>query len=694
VSTTQPPAAPSSALAIAVGLVLLVGAALPMHWGLLPAVVAFVLALALGWSRLRRRGAIDWAVLLGARRPVVRWAVLGATVFTAVVVASVCAQGVAAIAVAQPGSIAAIALVLVVALVGGWVGPSRAAAIALAVTAALLVPLVALFGARYEADGAEARGWAQSGPIHGIHPFQTTAVIVDGYGPFDLPINDYVEPLGGRGYDPTTFAAAIERSLHAIAEVHFADGPARARMAFADAKASAVTTEPVLERLDRPSTEATHPRFWVQSGTTGQRSRVEFVCPGRRDDPRGPQPETPMQRMCPDKYANEASAGLGVTGRWPGYAEIRGNERVGLAQLFGWTRSDDAIGRAHVRWEVRIGAWIVIAIAIAIAVRVGARAYGSASIVGVIAVPLVALLAVVVIVAGVGATDVASIPAIARAPRWMSLWHAPTWIAALAWPAALGLALWVEPAAPQDPARRDFVGSRAHVWLLGAVAIASTVLLVATDLDATRWAVPDLGGSVTALPFEDFTIALADRFGERLGLDILQIEAIVGALVGSLLALACVAVLGVVGTAALAVFRAAPASDGVELRARLVVVATAVLCLALVVSRKTEGGSALIPVAMAAAWVLGSTMDEIRRRGPTARTGPTVSRATVLLAWMALGVALAVQGGALASPEDPLRLLYGLLGLVAVALPIAVLLPDREPVATAGSPGSPALDSA
>ena len=35
-----------------------------------------------------------------------------------------------------------------------------------------------------------------------------------------------------------------------------------------------------------------------------------------RIDPRGPQGETVMNRMCPDKYASEASAGLGVTGRW------------------------------------------------------------------------------------------------------------------------------------------------------------------------------------------------------------------------------------------------------------------------------------------------------------------------------------------------------------------------------------------
>ncbi len=659
-SSTDSPAI-SSPAALVVGLAVLAGVTLPLHWGSVPAFAVLALALALAWRRVLRRGTESWSVLLAARRPVARAAVLGATVFAGLVGASLCAQGVGAIAVAQPAAIGAIGLVVGAALVVPW---TRAVGPVLAVLVAVAVPVVAVLGARYEASGPEARGWMESGPIHGIHPFQTTAVIVDGYGPFDLPINDYVEPIGGRGYDPEALADAMERSLHAIAEVHFADGPARARMAFAGATAEAVWTDPVRERLDRDPTETEHWRFWVQSGTTGQRSRVEFVCPGRRDDPRGPQPESPMHRMCSDKYANEASAGLGVTGRWPGYAEFRGNERVGLSRLFGWTRSDDAEGRALVRTEVLVGAWILLAVGLALAWRAGRG--GSA--ISFLAVPLVAMLVVVVVVAGAAQSDVAKIPLVARAPAWVSPWHLPAWIGALAWPAALGLAAWI------DPRRAGAEPWRRLAWIAGGLAAAITLAIVATDLDARAWVVPDR--SSDGVPFEGLVAGLADRWAAASSgaLDVLEREAIVGALLGSVLALACLAIVGAVGTAARAAFAAAQTGAW----PRVVLVATTVLAGALAVSRKTDGGSALIPAAMAAAWVLGCTLDEIRRRGPTPAAGPSFARAVVLLAWIALGVLVVVQSGALSGPWDFWRTLYGVSGLVATVLPLVVLVPDRR----------------
>jgi hypothetical protein len=662
-----------------VGLAVLVGVALPMHWGWVPAFGVLALALVVGGARLLRRGREPWSALLAARPPLVRVAVLGATAFAGLVGATVCAQGVAAIAVAQPAAIGAIVLVVVAAIVVPW---TRGAAPFVALAVVIAVPILAFVGARFEARGAEARGWMQSGPIHGIHPFQTTAVIIDGYGPFDLPINDYVEPIGGRGYDPIALAAAIEHSLHAIAEVHFAHGPERARKAFAGASAGAVSTAPVQERLDREPTETEHWRFWVQSGTTGQRSRVEFVCPGRRDGPRPAPPESPMHRMCPDKYANEASAGLGVTGRWPGYAEFRGNERVGLSRVFGWTRSDDAIGRGLVRNEVLFGAWTLLAIAVALAWRARGRRAGTTWL----AVPLVGVLAVVVVLAGAGQSDVAHIPAFARAPAWIAAWHLPLWLGALAWPAASGLAAWIE---PRGDGRRET--ARSLGWIVGALAIAITAVIVATDLDVHAWAVPDRSYDGGALPLADLVAGVADRWhaSSPEWLDILEREAIVGALVGSVLALACIAFVGVVGTAARAVLGAE--RTGGVLASQLVLVATTVLAGALAVSRKTDGGSALIPAAMAAAWVLGCTLDEIRRRGPAAAAGPSVARAAVLVAWIALGVLLVLQSGALSGPWDFWRTLYGVCGLVATALPLAVLLPDRRGGAgteAANGPGS------
>jgi hypothetical protein len=92
---------------------------------------------------------------------------------------------------------------------------------------------------------------------------------------------------------------------------------------------------------------------------------------------------------------------------------------------------------------------------------------------------------------------------------------------------------------------------------------------------------------------------------------------------------------------------------------------------------------------MAAAWVLGSTLDEIRRRGPTPGAAPSLLRAMVLVGWIALGVALALQGGSVWAPKDVLRMLYGVFGLLAVVLPVAVLVPDREPVSQPSTPESP-----
>jgi hypothetical protein len=201
-----------------------------------------------------------------------------------------------------------------------------------------LVPAAALVGDRFEAGGPEARGWAHSGPILGTHPFQSTAVVVDGHGPFDLSLNDYVEPDGRRGYGPEDLAVALESALHRIAQLHFSDGPARAHRAFAGAT---VEVRPVPQLVDpRHNPESTGLR--VTSGTHGRGSSVSFGCPGALVDPR-PRPAPSLMRpSCPSKYATEGNAGLGLTGRWPGYVEAPGQSRLALARSWGEAGPDAA----------------------------------------------------------------------------------------------------------------------------------------------------------------------------------------------------------------------------------------------------------------------------------------------------------------------------------------------------------------
>ncbi|HWB73921.1 MAG TPA: hypothetical protein VG755_03175, partial [Nannocystaceae bacterium] len=447
------------------GIVLACGALLPGAYGLGWTTIAALVAGSLAASKLRARGTASWAAIMRARGPGARLALLFAVGFAATVLAAVAARIAAQLVIAFPGALPGAVIVLGIAVIR----PRTLAAARWLLGPAIVV--VAFLGARCESEGDDARGSMHSGAIHGIHPFQTTAVIVDGYGPHDLPFNDYVEPIGDRGYDPSELAAAIELALHRIAEVHYEDGPARARMAFAGATAGAVETAPVRERLDRDPPSGTQPRFWVRSGTTGQRSKVEFVCPGRRDDPRGPQPETVMNRMCPDKYANEASAGLSVTGRWPGYAELRGNERMGLSQIFGWTRSDDAKGVALVELERWL--WVVIVLAIAVASAVLARRSNelSSSV-----LPLVLPLALLVLAAASATTDVSRIPLVVRAPTWSDPWQPSTFVAVLAWPAAAALACWL---APHAGGRAR--GSGGLLFLALALA-----WLAATDLGAAQ----------------------------------------------------------------------------------------------------------------------------------------------------------------------------------------------------------------
>jgi hypothetical protein len=543
------------------------------------------------------------------------------------------------------------------ALVGGRMG-ERARPVALVVLAAA-IPLAGVLGTRYEAAGPHAHGWAHSGPILGIHPFQITSIVVDGQGPFDLPINDYVEPEGGRGYDPVALADALDRALASIAERVYPEGPARIRRALVDAEVEAVVTPAVWERLDRPPVEDEQPRFVVRSGSFGRGSRVELVCPGRRIDPRGPQGETVMNRMCPDKYASEASAGLGVTGRWSGYSEARGQDRVGLHRILGLTRGDDAEGRRVLERETRLWAWIVLAVVGAAAVggallvRPAARlAEGLQGVGGALgALAVLALLIAAVAGMGVGGSAVAALQA---GPSWVG-WPSPT-----AWAPALalgGLGLFALERRPGRPA-----APRTGMLAAPAVLVVISTLALAAALPALAWIFPLRGADGAQLP--TFVRGVAEAIGEPAGLTIFEVEgAIASALVGLLLG-------GAVATAragAGALGRLTIPPDAPR-RTALVMAAVLGLAAALVVSRKTAGAAALVPGVVGVTLVLGSGL--LRLVSPRSGSShPLRSHLDRLahLGWTAVGAVL-VWAGLDPLPPSTFATLCEVVGLSIVVL--------------------------
>lgn len=221
----------------------------------------------------------------------------------------------------------------------------------------LMLPLAlaaALVGARFEASGPQPHGLVHSGPIIGVHPRQAVAVRIDGHGPHDLVVDDYVDPPGGLGYDPQQWAAWLELELHAIAQTHYAEGPARAREAFAHAAVRVVdAVVPPAERDAYPSRLGIE----VRSGTTGEGSTVEFVCPGQTLGTRRSTAPEPS-RACPRKYVVDGSTGLGVSSRFPGYTEVRGRDRARLATWLGWPHADARRDRRALALES--GAWLLL----------------------------------------------------------------------------------------------------------------------------------------------------------------------------------------------------------------------------------------------------------------------------------------------------------------------------------------------
>lgn len=638
-------------------------------WGVFP--LACVLLLTASWHATRLSlPSSSWPAMLAARGATLRVSLVLATGYASVVFAAVALGIVGQLLVAFPGCVPSVVLVAVALPLADRLGRARAVVPAVALAFAVI-------GARYEAQGPDARGQAWGGPIHGIHPFQTTAVMIDGLGPFDIAINDYVEPAGGRGYDPIALAAALELAFDRIAELHFADGPERARVAFAEATAEAFASAPVHERIDRDPAESEHWRLWVRSGTTGARSRVEFVCPGRRDEPAGAPPDNLTMRMCPDKYASEASAGLGVTGRWPGYAEQRGHERLGLSRLLGRTRSDDAVGAAWLRAERWLWvALLLLPIAAATLLRGGRAAASWVATAAWSVLPL----ALALLLGVLGRSP--RLPAWVHAPDGARAWawsnvvaiDAPTWLAALAWPALAGVLAWWEPGRPAGggPRRRG----RAWPWWLAAL-----VLACAGTSDALAFA-PRWHGGVAGI--EPVVLVLADAIATRLGIDVLTAEAVVAAAVAVPLTTLATALIAGCGRAAAGSGGAAPSAS----RAPLVIVAVTALVAALAWSRKTDGGLALIPAALGVALVMGSGLVRVAARGVWPRRRVGTFAALAHASWISIGLGLVVSVLARAD-GDPARWIYGLVAIVAVLLAgVALLRGDPEPSEAAGPPAA------
>ncbi len=558
-TSSSSPGSLAGGLAGGIGLLLLTGPGLPLAWGVVPAAAAVVLAIGLGRWR-----AAGWSAGLSASAglPGGRRGLLAALiVLPAIIVVASAVRMIAGVCVAYPPTIAAL---LVLTLVGPLVRGRGVVAVAGAVLVAGLALAAAIGAGRIEAQAPGGRGFAHTGPILGIHPFQSTAIMIDGYGPFDLPINDYVEPDGSRGYGPAALAEALQRDLAQIAEQQFAAGPARAYQAFAQAKVEAVELPAQQERLDRPVEAPTEPRLIVWSGTTGWRSRVEFVCPGSRNDPRPRGRDSVLERMCPDKYSSEASAGLGVTGRWTGYTEGRGVAWPSLARLFG-ARNDPEQATQVLRWELRGWGWISLVLLLPALLwpaagrglcRCGAALGGAA-------------LAVLVVML-VWTWPSVQVPVFASASPW-SAWSLAAWTPALVLVLAASLG------------RRVAAGPTALVglcaWALGGA------------LAAGVWLRPTLAG----IAGDALVGGIAGALRGSLGIDLAAAEAIAGAAVVAVLLGLAAGLLGpALGLAATLLRPARAVVTGRWLALGVIVAAGS-----LVLSRKTVGGAALLTPALA-----------------------------------------------------------------------------------------------
>lgn len=630
-----PAVADLGGVAVAAGVGLTAGLAVPLAWGAVPAVVIGFGAVLL--VARRGPGAPDPAVIAGLPRA--RRIALAALILApAIPIATVAARAIAGVVVAYPAALWAAAPALLAALVLPLGFLARRTWLQGPVLCALVLGTFAAgaAGARFEAAGAHARGETWGGPILGIHPFQTTAIVIDGYGPFDLPINDYVEPDGSKGYGPAALAEALTRDLQKIAELQYAEhGPARAYQAFAAATVTAEELPEARERLDRPAEAPTEPRLHVTSGGVGRGSRVEFVCPGAPNDPRPRQPDPVMERMCPDKYSSEASAGLGLTGRWTGYTEALGQPRLSLARALGWPRE-------RVYGELRAWAWIALGLVFVAACGPRGQAAAGLSRWGGATAAIAAVLSFMFLAPGLSVQ--------------VEAWSRPA-----GWEAPLALGPWVALLALGSGHAAIAVGpARASGGWRGLVArvlpIAAGTLGLAGSLAAATWWTPELTPPTDpahALPLAGAIAGLGEALHRGSGLGIEVAEGIVAASALALLVGLLAALLGpVVRFAGSALGPRRPV-----LAARLALLAVIVPAALLVLSRMSAGAAALLAPAAAMAWMAGTGLALAvpgRRRWP-AIAEHLLAAAIVVVAgrqalaaqanrtmWIALGVGVLI----------------------------------------------------
>lgn len=263
------------------------------------------------------------------------------------------ARSLARVIIEVPASMWALPFVGLALASSRWPASSRPGRSVAAVTlVAALALLASLAGSRYELAAGQPRGMVHSGPIIGVHPRQAVAVRIDGFGPHDIVVDDFVDPPDGLGYDPSRWAERLELELHTIATTHYANGPARARQAFARAEVR------VIDAIVPPAELAAYPSLLgveVRSGSSGQGSTVEFGCPGQ---PTGPREQFETSRACPRKYLVDGSTGLGLSPRWPGYTQFIGRDRVRVARWFGWPGGDRRDQQTQLALES--GVWLLM----------------------------------------------------------------------------------------------------------------------------------------------------------------------------------------------------------------------------------------------------------------------------------------------------------------------------------------------
>jgi hypothetical protein len=306
-------------------------------------------------------------------RPVPRSAELLATLALAVLL-GLLARTLGRVVIATPAALWSLPIALLVLPIAGR---RRPWSLALAPVLFALALAAAMLGGHYEAAGPQPSGRVYGSPVLGVHPRQAIAVRIDGFGPHDIIVDDYVDPPGGQGYDPTRFAKRLEDELHAIAEIHYAEGPARARVAYSNAEV--LVHDALVPEAERHLYSSLL-GLEVRSGTIGEGSTVEFVCPGQPLGPRGGSTNAGIGRSCPRKYLVDGSTGLGLAARFPGHTQVVGRDRVRIAHALGWPSGDQVSDRRLLALES--GIWL-LALVIACWLLGRSREHSEAARVGV-----------------------------------------------------------------------------------------------------------------------------------------------------------------------------------------------------------------------------------------------------------------------------------------------------------------------